>query len=96
MHTTLAAYVDTMLLISYVLDASPLFAQSVKPVMLESLGTKHLKSLERREKNEKVREGIQCQEDGVAKYNGSQFFSIPTKTMSTINYKECKCEKLRK
>jgi hypothetical protein len=31
--------------------------------------------------------------DGVVKYKDLQFFSIPNKTMSTINYKEGKCEK---
>ena len=39
----LATYVNTML-ISYVLEALPQFAQIVKPVMSESLGMKHLKS----------------------------------------------------
>ena len=39
----LAAYVDTMP-ITYVLEALPQSAQTVKPAMLESLGMKLLKS----------------------------------------------------
>ena len=48
-RTMPVAYVNTML-ISYVLEALPPSAQIVKPAMLESLGMKHLKSWENRER----------------------------------------------
>jgi hypothetical protein len=48
LHTMHAAYVDAML-ISYVLEALPQYAQIVKPAMLKSMGMKHLKSSEKRE-----------------------------------------------
>ncbi len=44
-----AAYVGTML-ISYLLEALSQSAQIVKPAMLESLGMKHLKSGDKRER----------------------------------------------
>jgi hypothetical protein len=62
--------------------------------MLESLGMKHLKSGERREKKEKVeREKMTLSRGWSSKVQRLQIFFYSNKTMSTIDYKEGKCEK---